>query len=267
MPSILKREFAPISDQAWDELDTEAARSLKRILVGRKVVDVSGPHGWELGAVNVGRLVVADNKTEAGVGWGLREVQPIVETRLGFKLQQLELDDISRGAEDADIDPMLEAVGLAGEFEDNLIFNGFDDGGVTGVLDASEMDAVALPADPDGYPTAVGEAVKAMSVAGIGGPYALVLGTDAYFALMQAAGKGFPPYKAVANILGSEDILMTGALEGGVVMSTRGGDFELTLGKDFSLGYAAHDRTTVELFVTESLTFRVLEPKAAVPIE
>jgi uncharacterized linocin/CFP29 family protein len=49
-----------------------------------------------------------------------------------------------------------------------------------------------------------------------------------------------------------------------VLLSTRGGDYELTVGQDLSIGYASHDRTDVELFLTESFTFRVLEEKAAV---
>ncbi|MEP7051724.1 MAG: family 1 encapsulin nanocompartment shell protein, partial [Pseudomonadota bacterium] len=52
--------------------------------------------------------------------------------------------------------------------------------------------------------------------------------------------------------------------EGAVLMSTRGGDYELTVGQDLSVGYASHDRTTVELYLTESFTFRVLEDKAAI---
>jgi uncharacterized linocin/CFP29 family protein len=52
--------------------------------------------------------------------------------------------------------------------------------------------------------------------------------------------------------------------EGAVLLSTRGGDYELTVGQDLSIGYASHDRTTVELYLTESFTFRVLEDKAAI---
>jgi uncharacterized linocin/CFP29 family protein len=55
------------------------------------------------------------------------------------------------------------------------------------------------------------------------------------------------------------------ALQGGaVLLSVRGGDYELTVGQDLSIGYAVHDRTDVELFLTESFTFRVLEEKAAI---
>ena len=53
---LLKREHAPITDEAWEQVDDEARRVLKLHLAGRKLVDFSGPHGWKLGGVNTGRL-------------------------------------------------------------------------------------------------------------------------------------------------------------------------------------------------------------------
>jgi uncharacterized linocin/CFP29 family protein len=55
-------------------------------------------------------------------------------------------------------------------------------------------------------------------------------------------------------------------VDGAVVMSVRGGDFELTVGQDFSIGYLEHDATSVRLCLLESMTFRVLTPEAAVPL-
>jgi uncharacterized linocin/CFP29 family protein len=49
-----------------------------------------------------------------------------------------------------------------------------------------------------------------------------------------------------------------------VLVTTRGGDYELTVGQDLAIGYAVHDRDQVELYLTESFTFRVLEEKAAI---
>ena len=39
----LHRELAPISDAAWDQIEEETARTYKRYLAGRRVVDVRGP--------------------------------------------------------------------------------------------------------------------------------------------------------------------------------------------------------------------------------
>jgi uncharacterized linocin/CFP29 family protein len=46
----------------------------------------------------------------------------------------------------------------------------------------------------------------------------------------------------------------------------RGGDFELTVGEDFSIGYLSHTAATVRLYLQETLTFRVLTAEAAVPM-
>lgn len=55
-------------------------------------------------------------------------------------------------------------------------------------------------------------------------------------------------------------------LEGGAVLSVRGGDFVLTVGQDLSIGYKLHEAREIELFFTESFTFQVLEPAAAVAL-
>ena len=53
-------------------------------------------------------------------------------------------------------------------------------------------------------------------------------------------------------------------LDGAVVMSKRGGDFILSVGQDFSIGYTSHDAELVTLYLEESFSFRVTEPDAAV---
>ena len=49
-----------------------------------------------------------------------------------------------------------------------------------------------------------------------------------------------------------------------MVLCQRGGDFELTVGQDFSIGYLSHDAETVQLYLEESFTFQVIEPRASV---
>jgi uncharacterized linocin/CFP29 family protein len=56
------------------------------------------------------------------------------------------------------------------------------------------------------------------------------------------------------------------AIEGAFVLSTRGGDFELYLGQDLSIGYLSHDIETVTLYFEEALTFLTHTPEAVVPI-
>jgi uncharacterized linocin/CFP29 family protein len=53
---------------------------------------------------------------------------------------------------------------------------------------------------------------------------------------------------------------------GAAVLSQRGGDFELIVGQDFSIGYLEHSATMVRLYLQETFTFRVLSPEAAIPL-
>ena len=50
------------------------------------------------------------------------------------------------------------------------------------------------------------------------------------------------------------------------MLSKRGGDFELTVGQDFSIGYLEHDLERVLLYIEESFTFLVLTDQAAIPL-
>ncbi|MGH8741657.1 MAG: encapsulin, partial [Burkholderiales bacterium] len=61
-------------------------------------------------------------------------------------------------------------------------------------------------------------------------------------------------------------IVWAPAIDGAAVLSLRGGDFELTVGADFSIAYLEHSASSVRLGLQESFTFRVLSPEAVVPL-
>ena len=68
------------------------------------------------------------------------------------------------------------------------------------------------------------------------------------------------------NRLVDGDIIWAPGITGGVVLTTRGGDFELDLGQDLSIGYLSHTAEVVELYLQESFTFRLLTSEAAVSL-
>lgn len=265
MADLLRRSLAPVSDEAWKQIDETAVRVVKSQLSARTVATLLGPSGWELAAVNLGRLEVAAEPGPGGCPWGLRKVLPLVEVRVPFFLPQAEIDNIARGAKDVDLDPIEKAARQVAMFEETVIYRGSAPAQVRGILESSAHQPVPLPQSPEEYPRAVADAVKRLSLAGIGGPYVLVLGPDPFFALMQSHESGYPPHRVVREILGGP-IHFSPALTGGVVLSTEDDYFELTVGQDLSVGYAVHDRQKIEFFLTESFTFRVLEDQAAVAL-
>ena len=81
--------------------------------------------------------------------------------------------------------------------------------------------------------------------------------------LSKEEGGGYLVLEHLAKILGGP-VVWAPAVQGAVVVSQRGGDFELTVGQDFSLGYDATVGGSVHLYLEESLVFRVVAPEASV---
>jgi uncharacterized linocin/CFP29 family protein len=262
---LLKRELAPILPEAWEAIDNEAARVLKLNLAARRIVDFRGPFGWKFAAVNTGRLQILPELGDPDLNVGLRRVQPVVELRVPIKLSQMELDVVARGAEDPDLGPVVRAAEKLARAEDNTIFNGLGPGNITGILGASPHPPQPLPPDLASLPRAVLAAREVLRQAGIGGPYVLVLGGQLYDQVRASLQEGYPIAKQIEQLV-DRPLVRAVAIDSAVVMSLRGGDFELWVGQDASIGYAHHDKDHVELYLTESLTFRVLEPAAAVPL-
>jgi len=259
---LLKRKLAPILPDAWKLIDEEAARVLRLHLAGRKIVDFQGPFGWKFAAVNTGRLAILPDPAPE-VGLGIREVQPVVEVRIPIKLAIMELDTVARGAEDPDLDPVVTAAEKIALVEDTAIFNGLPSGNVRGILESSPHAPSPLPADIRELPRAILEAKDVLRRNGVNGPYALILGTALYDKVFGQADDGYPLSKRIGTQI-VDKIIRASAVDGAAVISLRGGDYELTVGQDLSIGYAYHSRDEVELYITESFTFRVLEPSAAV---
>ena len=104
----LYRELAPVTDVAWAEIELEASRTFKRHIAGRRVVDVSGPSGPTTAAVSTGHLNRVSPPSD-GVIADLRDSRPLVRLRVPFTVTREAIDDVERGAQDSDWDPVKEA--------------------------------------------------------------------------------------------------------------------------------------------------------------
>ncbi|WP_433180851.1 family 1 encapsulin nanocompartment shell protein [Actinoallomurus sp. CA-150999] len=260
----LHRELAPISAVAWADLEAEARRTFERHVAGRRVVDVPEPGGVELSAVATGHLdpVAAPGD---GIVAHTRRAQPIVELRVPFTIDRRQVDDVERGAKDADWQPVKDAARRIAFAEDRAIFEGYAEGGIAGIRASASNPVLSLPSDVREYPEAVSRAVSALRLAGVGGRNALVLSADAYTAVNETTDHGYPIHEHIARVLDGE-IVWAPAIDGAFLLSTRGGDFELCLGQDLSIGYLSHDADTVQLYFQETFTFLAHTGEAAVAL-
>jgi uncharacterized linocin/CFP29 family protein len=120
--------------------------------------------------------------------------------------------------------------------------------------------------DIEKYPNAVAKAVDALRQSGIDGPYGLAICPETYTQIVETTEHGgYLLFEHLHRILGGPLVWSPG-VEGGVVLSLRGGDFILDSGQDLSIGYLDHDADVVRLYIEESFSFRVLEPDASVAV-
>ncbi|BCQ28911.1 bacteriocin family protein (plasmid) [Caballeronia sp. NK8] len=260
----LHRELAPISSAAWSQIEAEVARTFKRSVAGRRVVDVKEPSGAALSGIGTGHQSnIAAPKQ--GIGAKLYEVRQLVQLTVPFTLQRESIDSVERGSNDGDWQPAKTAASELAIAEDSAIFDGYKAAGIVGIREGSSNAPTMLPGDVVDYPDAVSQALEKLRLAGVDGPYSVLLGADAYTALAEASDQGYPVIQHIKRIV-SGDLVWAPALQGGCVLSTRGGDYELHVGQDLSIGYSSHAETAVQLYLRETLTFLMLTSEASVSI-
>lgn len=261
----LLREIAPVTEHAWGEIETEARRTLKTNLAARRLVDFTGPKGWEFSAVDSAREEPIVLKMEDGLAGNVRRVQPMVELRRPFDVPRATIDAIDRGARNADLDMVIEAAQTIALAEDRLVFYGNRAASIIGICDGAQNAALPITEKYEDYPNLVATALARLRDSGVDGPFAIALGKRCYTGLTETAKEGYPVLQHVQRLI-TGPIVWAPAVEGALVVSMRGDDFELIVGQDLSIGYLSHDNAKVTLYLEESLTFRLLSPQAAVPL-
>lgn len=259
---LLRRELAPISPQGWREIDTMAKETLIANVSGRKFIDVDGPHGIGHSCVTIGRLSIPKAQKSGKVGYGIHQILPLVEARVNFNLQTWELDNIERGAKDIQLDSLVEACREIAMFEEKAIFGGFDPGSIVGLQKSVKGDELALSLDMDSIVDAVSEGQTKMMKDGVEGPANLVVSAPLWKFLARSTPGG--TLRSIIETQIEGKVILSEFVQDALLVASRGGDLELTVGQDFAVGYHSHTSNEISLFVTESFTFRVVAPEAII---
>lgn len=259
----LHRSLAPVSDAAWDQIEDEARRTFIRRAAARRVVDVPEPNGYGLNAVGLGHVKKVDSPAD-GVTVQQRLVQPVLELRAPFYVTRMDVDDVDRGSQDSNWQPVKDAANEIAMAEDRIVFHGAD--GIEGIAPASSNPKVALPDDVRDYPAAVAKALNELRLAGVAGPYSLVLPDETYTEVAETTNDGYPVLDHVSRIMGDGHIIWAPGAQQALVITERGGDYTLQLGQDLSVGYLNHDDEKVQLYLQETMTFHVNTTEASVVI-
>ncbi|MFW5984737.1 MAG: family 1 encapsulin nanocompartment shell protein [Halanaerobiaceae bacterium] len=261
--TLFNRNLAPIDEQTWEFLNEEAQEYLPLQLTGRKLVDVTGPKGSETAALNTGRIEKIESSND--ISLTRRLVQPLIEMRVPFTLSLSELENYSRGAEDVNVDSLQEAADKVAAIEDGAIISGLEEAGIKGIKEEAEH-SLKLSDKPKAMFSVIIEGINTLFNAGVGGPFALVLDNDLFKKLYNLPDSGYPLTKRLEDINIKKVHTSPGLDKGGLLLSIRGGDFELALGEDLAIGFKGQKGDDLEFFFAESFTSRVISPEAAVAL-
>lgn len=253
---MLQRELAPISGKAWEEIDERASEVLKNYLSGRRVVKVTGPKGWEYNVVTEGRL--ENLVDEEKLCYGTYQALPLVEARADFEMDKWELDNLERGAKDVDYTPLENAAKEIALFEENAIYNGLEKGYIKGIIPSAEGEAITFGNDSISAMNAISEGILRLKAAYAEGPYTLIVGKDIY-KIINSQDNSYPLAEKIKEVIGG-DIIFSFAIDGALLLPYNHEDLELIIGHDFSIGYQASNEKKIKFFISESFTFRVLDP-------
>lgn len=252
---FLKRELAPITANGWKEIEERATAVLSKELSARKFVRVTGPLGRDITSVTTGRM---DVKTKDDIKYGVYKIQPLTESRICFPLSRWELDNIERGAKDVDYSSLDDGLRKAAKFEEEAIFKGLEDGQIDGIYKSSSYETLDFGKTADETLKAIFDGILKLDAAFAKKPYVLVVSNEKWYYLNTIVKEYSLPEK-LEKILGQK-IVVSKSIDGAILLPFDDENIELIVGEDYAIGYQNHNESIVELFVTESFTFRVLDP-------
>lgn len=256
---FLKRGLAPISSEGWKFIDERAGEVIKANLSARRFAAVVGPMGQNTEAVGAGKMQIY---TKGESQFGVYKVQPLVEQRIHFKMNRWDLDNVDRGAKDIDTSSLDTAVKKAALFEESAIYEGLEEAGIAGLLHSSEHEALEFGKTFDDTMNALVCATSTLKRSFADAPYALIISPDKW-SYLNLIGKDSGFIKHISESLHIK-IIVSNSIKNAYLVPMDNENIEITLGQDFALGFQSYTSKEVELFITSSFTFRVLDPSLVV---
>lgn len=258
---VLRRGSAPLSDHTWKAIDQAVVQEARHVLSARRIATFDGPKGWEHLATPLGTMTTCPTG-RGGASVCVPSLVLLAEIRVEFALATALVEAFERGAPTLEADAAEAAAREVALAEDRLLLYGDPVG--RGFLTGTESPRVQLGdwSRPGAVVSDLLRAVETLDKLGIPGPYEALLSTERYYAYLRATTEGgYPAARQLRHVLGGVHRAMV-MQEAGAVFSMRGGDFVVTVGGDLSVGYRAHDETSIHLFCIETVTGQAVTPKA-----
>lgn len=284
----LGRDGAPIDAALWGKLDATMIEAAKSQLVGRRLLHIEGPFGLGLKFVPLADMVVSfagdeflpkDSEEEEEVPDMFLELEPeivassvlpLAMLRHSFALGVRDLAAAERDGLALDLSAVAEAAIACAQAEDQLVFHGSEDLGVSGLLQVEGSQTLKLTswAKVGHAADDVIKAVTLLDAAGFHGPYGLALAPGRFNLLHRLYPQGSSTELAHLQSIVTGGIFKASVLsEGGVLLASGVQFASIVIGQDLAIGFVGPSDGELEFSMSESLALHVRQPGAVCELE
>jgi uncharacterized linocin/CFP29 family protein len=276
---ILDRDSAPLTEAEWSKIDEAVVTTARRMLVGRKVIEVLGPMGPGVytipysvfsGTSSTGIDMVGE-QDDFIVAPSSRATTNVPMLYKDFKIMWRDVEADRHMGLPLDVSTAAVAANYVAVQEDNLIFNGNKELGQVGLMNVQGRKTVKI-SNWDEPGSALADAVKAVSAlseAGHYGPYAMVVSPVLFGRMVRVYGNtGMLELDQVKALI-SGGVYYSNTISGNkaVVLATGGHNVNLAIGQDMTTSYMGPTNMNHVFRVLETTALLVRRPDAICTIE
>ncbi len=277
MADYLMRHDAPLTEDQWEALDHAVTEAARRVLVGRRFLELVGPLGAGVQTVPFDRFgppsrAQIDFTGEAGepVQVQARVHLPLPMIYQDFQLLWRDVETSQTLGIPLDLGPAVAAAEACALAEDDLIFHGkgAEYPGLLTVEGRQRVKRGDWAKEGQGFEDVV-KGVEALAAAGHPGPYALVLSPQLYAALNRVyKDTGVLEIDQVRQVA-SAGVFVTPVLAAGeaVLVSVGAANFDLVVAQDLITAFLETTRMNHLFRVFEILALRIKRPGAICTLE
>ena len=254
MSDYLMREDAPITEEVWAAIDEMVISVVKKILVGRRVLDLVGPVGW---GVEVAPLFAFTEQDGAAIATPTTEYVHLEEIAEESMLRARQIAISRQTPYGLDLGAAAIAATKLAKTEDRMI--------IGGLASLAECSGALGDWDTLGGPfRAVADAVAQLRATGFDGPFAAIMSPAMYARLASLFMHGRRELALVESILADGIFQSTdpAVADQVLVLSPRPWNMDLVVGQDVTTAWLGNVGLDQHFRVFETLILRLKRPGA-----
>lgn len=258
----LDRASAPFSAGVWAKIDETVIGAASSQMTARRLLEMEGPYGLGLKAISGPdeEIIAAE-----GAPVCISSTTPVPTIKHGFTLPMRDVADYESSGVIFNARSISVAALAVARREDDLIFNGFPERGIPGLMNLPDAGLVNLSewTEPGDAFANIMEAVNVLDSRGLHGPYALALSASLYNLLFRLYPHGGPTELEQLQMMVTGGIVKAAAIASGGVLVAVGKQYlSLVFGQDLMTGYVGPQCGEFEFCLLESLVLKVSLPQA-----